>query len=137
MEMWLRLAAHGAVAYLPRTQAFYRTHGENMSVGFAGIRDLRARKAAFDSFFSEYGSHLNGCIRLYCLAHRRLAETSFWKASQQFDEGQKARCEEYLKLAVELWPPIQRSWKWIKLRAKRALGCAAWAKIRPLVRSLG
>ena len=55
MEMWLRCGAQGAIGIIEAYQAHYRVHGENMSLGFAGTRDLRQRKAAFDKVFQEYG----------------------------------------------------------------------------------
>jgi glycosyltransferase involved in cell wall biosynthesis len=137
MEMWLRIAAHGDVACLRTTQAYYRTHGENMSVGFVGLRDLGERKAAFDSFFKEYGAELSETSQLVILAQRRLAETAFWRASGAFDQRQSERCRAYLSLAAELWPAIRRTSPWFRLRIKRLVGSSAWQKIRPVVQYVG
>src|SRR5262249_11269505 len=53
MEMWLRLALHGAVGFIGAYQAFYRLHDKNMFLGYRGLEDLRQRKAVFDCLFDE------------------------------------------------------------------------------------
>src|SRR5205823_12580989 len=43
LEMWLRFAANGAVGLINTCQAFYREHGQNMSVPYyrQGVRDIQ------------------------------------------------------------------------------------------------
>ena len=57
VEMWLRFAANGDVAYLGRVdQALYRKHPNSMMrTTFADpLIDLQQRKAAFDAVFDSY-----------------------------------------------------------------------------------
>ncbi len=61
LEMWLRLAAYGDVAFLGNVdQAYYRMHAQSMArTRFATpLADLRQRKAAFDALFDEHGSFI-------------------------------------------------------------------------------
>ena len=45
--MWLRLAGEGSVGIIDVPQGFYRTHGQNMSTGYGGLRDFRQRDRRF------------------------------------------------------------------------------------------
>ncbi len=47
VEMWLRLALHGAVAYIPDLQAAYRRHARNMSLDYDRVADLAQCYGAF------------------------------------------------------------------------------------------
>jgi hypothetical protein len=80
LEMWMRFAAHGAVARIYALQAIYRIHSSNMSRSYydRGLPDLQRRKEAFDVFFKEYGDRLPEGQRLHERAIRRLAEKAFW-----------------------------------------------------------
>jgi glycosyltransferase involved in cell wall biosynthesis len=76
MEMWLRFAGHGAVARIDAVQAIYRTHAAAMSKAYvsAVYPDLRQRRLAFESFFSEYGSSLTDLHELRSQASCALAQ---------------------------------------------------------------
>ena len=79
MEMWLRLAARGAVARVDTVQAVYRKHSNAMSNPFFDeiLSDYRQRKLAFDSFFDECESCLPVSRRLRARALNNLAQKSF------------------------------------------------------------
>jgi glycosyltransferase involved in cell wall biosynthesis len=114
MEMWLRLAAHGAVAHTPAVQAFYRQHGNNMSAGIYKrvTEDYTQRKAAFDSFFSGDGARIEGAAGFQRLADNRLGDAAFWTGMAQALRGNAAIGRELFDFAGRLnprtryWPPL-------------------------------
>jgi hypothetical protein len=132
MEMWLRLALQGAVAFIDAEQAYYRIHGQNMSFDHADVRDLQSRELAFTSFFRGVSNHPE-LASLRPVTMRKLGETAFWAASKAFDGGDVERCATYLELALTWWPAIRRTPSWIKLKLKRALGSSLWSRLRPLL----
>jgi glycosyltransferase involved in cell wall biosynthesis len=79
LEMWLRFAANGSVAYIKAVQAIYRTHSTQMSNAYYTdrIRDFCHIKLAFDSFFDEYGNRLDNSRILRIAARRALARRMF------------------------------------------------------------
>lgn len=89
LEMWLRLAAVGAIGHVRRVpQAFYRVHQESMMrTRFSqNVVDLRQRKAAFESFFSHH-PHLPGKNRLQATVNRTLAREALWDACRAYDRN--------------------------------------------------
>lgn len=136
MEMWLRLAAHAGVGYVHAPQAYYRLHPGNMSRGYAVATDLRARRAAFDTFFAGQGQRLADAQALCASAYRALSEDAFWQASHLFDRGDADACDGLLDLAAEFEPAIRTSPPWRRLRLKRMAGGYAWRLLRPGLRAL-
>jgi hypothetical protein len=51
-EIWLRMAAHAAVAELAADQAYRRLHDRNMSLTYSPLDRLREQKRAFDIHFA-------------------------------------------------------------------------------------
>jgi len=114
MEMWMRFAAHGAVAATPAIQAFYRLHGNNMSTGIYRrvTEDYLQRQAAFDAFFAANAHLIADAGRLQKLAGRRLGDAAFWTGIAQLLRGNSAVARELLDFSVRLnpdtrfWPPF-------------------------------
>jgi glycosyltransferase involved in cell wall biosynthesis len=106
LEMWLRLATRGGVAYLPALQAIKRVHGNNMSVVCADaiMRDYLQRAAAFESFFRQEGHDLPDGAALYRMARHRLAERAFWTAMAQSCRGNWRTGRRLFRLVRELDP---------------------------------
>src|SRR5450756_3250757 len=78
-RQWMRLAAHADVGYVQGVdQAFYRLHGQNMTVDRNKIVDLRQRQLAFDVLLDTCGDRLTNPDHLYGAAHRKLS----WEAIQ-------------------------------------------------------
>lgn len=79
MEMWLRFAAHGAVAQIDAVQAIYRKHSSAMSNAYFAKRILDYRQCllAFDSFFDECEDRVPDSRSLRALARHRLAHQVF------------------------------------------------------------
>ena len=93
MEMWLRLAAHAKVGFVPAVQAFTRIHAKNMRHGYKANRELEdfsQRRLVFRIFFAGDGRDLRGRPALEALAYRSLAEELLWAAAYAFDESAPA-----------------------------------------------
>jgi hypothetical protein len=127
MEMWLRLAAIGSVGVVDAELAYYRIHPAAMSVGYEGTRDLRAKKAALDSVFAEYGTTMLDAANLRRLAIETLGTRAFHTAGVRFEAGDDATTvQEYLDLAVEIFPQIADSRDWSRFATKRKCGRLLW-----------
>jgi len=130
-ELWLRLAAEGAVGFVDAEQAFRRIHNTNMSWNYSVLARLQDQMAAFDSHFWEYGAGIRDAGRLQQVLGRTLGEAAFWGASHAFDQGDVAACREHLDFARSVCPEL-RSWRpWSGLRWKRLMGPKAWVCFGP------
>jgi glycosyltransferase involved in cell wall biosynthesis len=132
MAMWLRFAAHADVGRIDASQAYYRLHGQNMSVGYRDVAELLQRKAAFDVLFEDDQPRLPERERLRSLAYRALAEQAFWIASDLFDAGNQAASRGALRTSLELDPGLRHSRMWQRLRCKRLIGTRASAVLQRL-----
>jgi GT2 family glycosyltransferase len=126
MEMWLRLAAHGKVGFIPAVQAFTRIHSNNMRHGYKADRDLedfRQRRIVFQTFFGADGRDLSERPVLEALAYRSLAVELLWAAAGAFDEGAPAGLVMQLTvIARSISPGITRTALWWKVFARRLVG---------------
>jgi len=140
MEMWLRLAAHADVGFVPAVQAFTRIHAKNMHHGYkanGNREDIRQRRIVFRTFFAADGRDLNARPALEALALRSLAEEMLWAAARAFDEGATADLVRELRdEAREICPAITGTALWWKVFARRLVGSTLWSVIRG-VRSAG
>jgi glycosyltransferase involved in cell wall biosynthesis len=134
MEMWLRFAAHSWVGMFDSFQAYYRIHGTNMSQDYKGVGDMRARLAAFDMLFREFGHRIEGVDDLERLAKRALLLETFRTVLHQMENGEPESVSSYLKFAQEL-DPLHWRQAWFlyrsKCRCKRFLGPRGVAALRP------
>lgn len=88
LEMWLRFAARGDVAYIEGAdQAYYRIHATNMTVARSPIVDLTQRVDAFRLFFAEYGSAFPDELELSRVARREIAKEALWRARRAYEKG--------------------------------------------------
>jgi hypothetical protein len=126
------------VGVIDAEQAYYRVHGQNMCMRYAGMEDLHAKRAAFDTLFREYGHRMpkSDCARLRELAARRLAEMSFWTASRLFEAGDDTECQRRLDFALQVYPRLHSQPEWSRLARKRMVGRRIWRLVAPLVRCL-
>jgi glycosyltransferase involved in cell wall biosynthesis len=108
-EMWMRLAANGAVARLDAVQAIYRRHSANMSTAYFdhGVADFRQRKDAFDRFFEEYRGRIPGARRLHARATRSIAEKAFWNGIIQALRGRFESGKHLLRYSYSLEPGLR------------------------------
>lgn len=126
MEMWLRLAAHGKVGFVPAVQAFTRIHANNMHFSYKANRDMedfRQRRLVFRTFFAGDGRDLDGRPALEAIAYRSLAEEMLWAAARAFDEEDSSGVAVQLMAdARSICPGIIRSALWWKVLARRVAG---------------
>lgn len=108
IEMWLRMAARGSVAYTGLTQGIRREHPTNMSKGFhaSRLRDYHQRQLAFEMFFAGDGASLSGAQELLALAKTRLADTAVWSGAKQIALGRVRDGVDVIRLATRLRPGI-------------------------------
>jgi glycosyltransferase involved in cell wall biosynthesis len=138
MELWLRFAAHAAVAVTDADQGLKRMHPGNMQHQYlgSGLGDLPHRHAAFEALFSAYGSRLPDAPRLRARATATLAEEAFWAASTAFDRRDLPSYQQCLDYAVRLDPGLRTQPLWARLQWKRRLGPRLWSLVRPVLERL-
>lgn len=131
MEMWLRYAANSSVASLQAHQAFYRTHGENMSTRYLGARDVDQIRLAFDAFFETHGRNVHSSEALKQVAYQSLSRNAFGLAYKAFTAGRSITDFRDLMRAASLCDPsVRTSRKWFGLRCKYILGAGLWDRAR-------
>lgn len=92
MEMWLRLAAFGDVAYIHGAdQAWHREHAASMSATEVDdVVDLLERHETFEALFTGAVARVPGADRMRESAHGALAREAVMRASREFDAGRGA-----------------------------------------------
>ena len=131
MEMWLRLAVHGSVAFIDAIQAVYRRHPQNMSLGYDIPADLEQRAAALRSFLPLYRAHFPDGDLMQRRLFRRMAEDSVAHAHLAFNIGCGDQCDRILAFAETLHPGIGHSVPARRLAIKRWLGPGVWSFLAP------
>jgi glycosyltransferase involved in cell wall biosynthesis len=127
LNMWLRVAAVSDIARVRGVpQAIYRVHTGSMLRSQDGpLVDLRDRRAAFESFFRDYGSFLQRPEELAVTAGRTLAREALWLASRTVDRGvqdEQSQVDELVGFALEVCPDARRLREWHGLRLRRQIG---------------
>jgi glycosyltransferase involved in cell wall biosynthesis len=138
LEMWLRFAAHGAVARIDAVQAIYRWHSSNMSSAYydRDLPDMQQRKEAFDIFFQEYGDRVADAQKLQKRAVRVLAEKVFWSGIIRLCRGHIGSGRRLLRFSFDLdpslrfRPPLKRGPSAFAGAASRLLGRCKRALLR-------
>jgi hypothetical protein len=127
LEMWLRFAAHSAVAYLAGVdQAYYRRHAASMQATQfnSNLADLRQRRAAFDAMFDVHGNEVKGAEQLRQQAHRALAKEALWLACWSYDRRRldKVSVDELEAFACETYPAVRSLNEYWGLQWRRRVG---------------
>ena len=125
MEMWLRFAEHGSIAYLHAHQALYRRHDGNMSHGYRGARDLWQIKLAFDSFFDHAARPLPDAAELRHVVAASLERHAFEHAYQAFVEGDTAAFADIKRFVRAVAPRCRYTARWLGLHMKQRIGIRA------------
>jgi glycosyltransferase involved in cell wall biosynthesis len=139
MEMWLRLAAHGDVGFIPTPQAFTRIHTKNMRHSAKAERmrgDYEQRHWAFRIFFTTHADQLNDARSLACIAYRSLAEEVLWAAARGFEEADDPAVAVLVDLARTIDCSIIRTPLWWKTVARRTLGRGLWGTVASMLMML-
>jgi hypothetical protein len=137
-EMWLRFATRADVGYLRGVdQAYYRMHGENMSVSRPLLVDLRARKLAYESVLDHCAGRLQDPAKLSDAVHRVLSWEALWAAARAYDRGRTGQTpvDELVAFAFECWPGTGRMPLYRALRLRQRIGPQAMPYLQPLILS--
>ena len=137
-EMWMRFAANSDVAFIKGAdQAYYRTHGTNMTVERVPIVDLRQRKAAYDAVFGSYSEQIPHANRLLWQAHRTLAKEALWYACRSYDRRpiDTGGVAELSNFACGTYPEAARLSEYWGLRWRRRAGPQVCVTLRPFMLS--
>lgn len=138
IEMWMRLALHADVGYLPGVdQAYYRVHDANMSRAYyadAGVADLRQRMAAYTALLGRAEGRLPDAARLEHRLRGTLARDALQRAGRAYDKGRTEvePVDEMIRFAVEVFDDVHRLPEWHTLALRRAVGPRWAAALRPL-----
>ncbi|HZT48038.1 MAG TPA: glycosyltransferase family A protein [Hyphomicrobiaceae bacterium] len=105
LEMLLRLACFGGVAYTTAVQGIKRMHGANRTNDYLAqrTRDLVERVRALESFFGNEGRRLPDGERLLRLGKRSISERAYWCAVKDLARGRRSAVELF-RLAFALHP---------------------------------
>jgi glycosyltransferase involved in cell wall biosynthesis len=140
LEMWLRFAAYGWVAYLAGVdQAYYRRHPASMQATKfnAKLADLTQRRAAFDAVFYDHGPAIRDAEGLRRKVHLVLAKEALWDACRSYDRRRLDRVSavDLEAFALETYPAARSLAKYWGLQWRRRLG-PRWPPIlQPLLPS--
>jgi glycosyltransferase involved in cell wall biosynthesis len=138
IEMWLRLAAHGEVGYVRGVdQAFYRVHGENMTISRTPLVDLRQRRLAYEVALERCADLLPDPDRLSAVVHRKIAWEALWSAARAYDRRrtQETPVDELVAFALDCWPGARNLPVYRALQLRRRIGPAAMPYLQPFVLS--
>ena len=134
LEMWLRLACHGAVARIDAFQAMYRKHDANMHYSYLDTANLRHHLLAFDSAFDEYEATIQNPQTLRMRYREAIAAQAVRLAEAAFVAHEESRHRECLAFALQVFPAIRSNRAWYRMRLTQALGHKAVAFMAGTVR---
>jgi glycosyltransferase involved in cell wall biosynthesis len=135
-EMWLRFAAHADVGYVRGVdQAFYRSHGQNMTISRTRLVDLRQRRLAYETVLERCAAQLPDAARLSGIVHRRLSWEALWNAARAYDRGrtEQTPVDELIAFAFDCWPDSRRLPIYRGIQVRQWLGPRATPYLQPLV----
>jgi GT2 family glycosyltransferase len=138
MEMWLRFATRADVGYLRGVdQAYYRMHGNNMTLSRPLLVDLRARKSAYESVLDHCADRLQDPAKLSQAVHRILAWEALWAAARAYDRGRTGQTpvDELVAFAFECRPGIGRTPLYRAFQLRQRIGPKAMPYLQPLILS--
>jgi GT2 family glycosyltransferase len=108
LEMWLRFAAHGAVAYITATQAIYRTHASAMSRSYSfTVFGCQQRRQAFDTFFESFTDYRPDFRALRAQARKKVAKLTFRDGIDHLRRGRVSIGLQLLCLAIDQDPQLR------------------------------
>jgi GT2 family glycosyltransferase len=108
LELWLRFAVHGAVAYITATQAIYRVHASAMSRSYRStVFGCQQRKQAFDTFFETYAGYRADSRTLRSLAQKKVAKLTFRDGIDHLRRGRISIGLGLLYLAMDQDPQLR------------------------------
>jgi hypothetical protein len=135
-EMWLRMAAQADVAYLRGVdQAYYRIHGQNMTMDRPLLVDLQQRKLAYESVLERCAGQLPDRASLSDAVHRSLSWEALWAVARAYDRGRTGQVpvDELTAFALACWPATDRMALYRAVRLRQRIGPRAMPYLQPFV----
>jgi glycosyltransferase involved in cell wall biosynthesis len=133
LELWMRLAAYSDVGYIRGAdQAYYRTHGHNMSKSHNVFSDLTHRRLAYEVTLERCADALiESQQELSTTVHKELARQALWYAARAYDRRRTDQIpvDDLKAFARDCWPDAA-SWG---LKVRQFLGPAVMPYLQPLV----
>ncbi|HVW57560.1 MAG TPA: glycosyltransferase family 2 protein [Rhizobiaceae bacterium] len=127
-EMWLRLAAHGLVGYVPRFQAAIRRHAGNMSRQYDYEQDILQRALVLQMVETALGPILPEEVMPEMRAS--IATEAVRAAGILLAKGDQAVRAQLETAAIGLHPGVVDGMDWKLYRLKQMLGARAWNQVR-------
>ena len=135
-EMWMRFAANSDVAFVKGAdQAYYRSHGTNMSTERVQMIDLCQRKAAYDAVFDTYSDQIPDVDRIRRQVDRKLAKEALWEACRSYDRRpiDITRVADLVDFASSTFSKVDRLPEYWGLRWRRRVGPQVCTSLRPVM----
>lgn len=104
LEMWVRFALYSKVARVKTTQAVYRRHDSNMSLGYPGFLDFEQRRRVFRLHYREIGQRLPTGTNLEYWIRQRYAYLGIQWAKMAWTQGEQDTCRKLLMDTLEEIP---------------------------------
>jgi len=141
LELWIRLATHGDVAYVRGAdQALYRRHGASMSRATYStlLFDLQQRAEVFDCLATDPSVHIDDRDELHLTAKRRIARQSLWLANRAYDRRRtdETPVDDLVSFAQSCYPGYERLPEWRGYLVRRRIGARRMPYLQPLVLSV-
>jgi glycosyltransferase involved in cell wall biosynthesis len=135
VDLFMKLAAHGAVGRVDWAQAYYRLHGRNMNLGYQGLKDLDQRRLTFRGLFDECRDLIPNGDALRAVALRNVADRAVGQAYLASVRKDYAAFRECLAFAAETDPGVVAAPLYRRLRLKLRVG--PWAVVARVRRQIG
>ncbi len=138
LEMWMRFATVSDVAFVRGAdQAYYRSHGTNMTVDRVALVDLSQRKAAYDAIFDDHSAQIPDADRMRRQVARKLAKEALWEACRAYHRrsGDPSTVGDLREFASQTYPGFERLPEYWGLRWRERAGHQVSAALRPLMMS--
>ncbi len=104
LEMWVRFALYSKVARVKTTQAVYRRHDSNMSLGYPGFLDFEQCRKVFRLHYREIGERLPTGTNLEYWIRQRYAFLGIQWAKMAWTQGEQDTCRKLLMDTLEEIP---------------------------------
>lgn len=136
VEMWMRFAVHSDIAYIRRAdQAYYRIHGQNMTVERVPIIDLQQRRAAYQALFEVYGHLIPDSSVLLRQVNKKIAREALWRACSAYHRRRLAQTPlaDLIDLARLADPDFKTLPEYRGFRWRQRVGATASFVLQPIM----
>mgnify|MGYP001080589972 CR=1 FL=1 len=138
LEMWLRFAAHGDIAYIDAVQAAKREHGQNMAGNFMveWLPDVEQRGRAIDMFVQAHAAQIEDLDTYRRQTSLALAKFSLGCARSALLKAEFEKVEELVRYAECRAPEVRKTKYWSHFKWLCRLPRTTWRLTRATIRLL-